>query len=82
MKTIIAHAVELVYRAIPYSTSISELDFTSDPNAIRFKWRGTTYRVSDTLHVEEVGDGVLVGSDRAILIEALLKRVYLAGYQQ
>ncbi len=62
---------------IPYPSQIKNLDTASDEGAVRFDWRGVRYRVSGTFMVEEVGDGVLTGTDRAILMGAILKRHYV-----
>lgn len=70
-----ASLVERVYRSIPYSMGISNLDITSEENAIRFDWRGTRYRVDANGGTEEVGNGVLIGSDCAILMEAIIRGV-------
>lgn len=66
--------LELLIKAIPYPNQIDEIDFSSEENAIRFIWRGTKFRVSTTYHVEECSDGVLCGSDKAILLSGLLKK--------
>lgn len=67
-----AKLIERIYRSVPYPHQVSGLDFTSESGAVRFTWRGATYRVSHTNHVEEVGDGVLIGSDKAILMERII----------
>lgn len=61
---------ELVYRAMPYPHQVKNLKF--EESAIRFNWRGTTFRVNSLYGVDEVGDGVLIGSDKAILVAALI----------
>ena len=68
-----AELVMLCYKQIPYSSQIAELDL-STADEIRFSWRGTRFRVDDILSVEEVGDGVLICSDLAILMQALLQK--------
>lgn len=69
--------LELVLRGLPYSNQIKNIDTQSESQAIRFDWRDTRYRVYTVgeygLDVEEVGNGVLIGSDRAILMRALLE---------
>lgn len=62
----------LIIQTIPYPQQIKEIDTTTEDDAIQFTWRACRYRVSDNRHVEEVGDGVLIGSDRAILMGHLL----------
>ena len=44
----------------------------SEADAIRFSWRGTRFRVTTDNIVEEVGENVLIGSNEALLLEALL----------
>lgn len=64
--------VEIIYRALPYSNQIESLDLSED-GAIRFRWRGNKFRISQhSLLVEEIGDGVLMGSDISILLEKLI----------
>ena len=64
--------VEIIYSSLPYSNEIENLDL-SESDAVRFKWRGNKFRVSQSLMVEEVGNGVLIGSDISILLEKLIK---------
>jgi hypothetical protein len=64
---------EHVILSIPYAGQICDEDLT-EADAFRFTWRGTRFRVSSSLMVEEVGwRGFLAGSNAAILLEALLK---------
>lgn len=69
--------LELVLRGLPYSNQIKNIDTQSESQAIRFDWRGTRYRIYTIgeygLDVEEVGNGVLIGSDQAILMRSLLE---------
>lgn len=62
--------IELLIRAIPYPDQMRDLDIAT--NYVEFTWRGTRYRVTEFYGVDEVGDGVLIGSDSAILIRALI----------
>ena len=67
-------AVELINKVVPYSQQIKDWDFTTEENAIRFEWRSDVFRVDLTYcSVEEVGDGILSGSNIAILLTHLLK---------
>lgn len=68
-----AQLLSTVLIALPYTHLMSDIDMHSSPDVLRFTWRGTRYRVSETFGVDEVGDGVLIGSDKAILLERLLK---------
>lgn len=69
--------LELILRGLPYSNQIKNIDTQSESQAVRFDWRGARYRVYTVgeygLDVEEVGNGVLIGSDKAILMAGLLK---------
>ena len=64
--------VEIIYSSLPYSNQIENLDL-SESDAVRFKWRGNKFRISQSLMVEEVGNRVLIGSDISILLEKLIK---------
>lgn len=65
--------LNVVLVAIPYAHLMSDIDMHNSSDSLRFTWRGTRYRVSEHFGVDEVGDGVLIGSDKAILMERLLK---------
>jgi hypothetical protein len=75
----IGKIIELVIRALPYPEQVRNL-FVGETD-IRFDWRGTSYSISKMLHVEEVGDGVLIGSDKALLIQTCIKLVRVADAQ-
>lgn len=66
------HLIEIINKALPYANQIEKWDLTEE-RAIRFSWRGNKFRVSFNLGVEEVGNGVLIGSDICILLEKLIK---------
>lgn len=70
--------VEIVIKALPYAEQMRGLDLDSESDAIRFGWRGHTFRVSGDCRCEEVDRSMLCGSDIAILLEALLKRTYVS----
>lgn len=71
-------AVELLYKAIPYSNHITKLDTISEDKAILFTWRGDRFRfLIDYMSIEEVGNGVLMGSNISILMGAILKSAYV-----
>jgi len=63
--------IEIICRAVPYPYLIRNIEIKNEE--VRFDWRGVRYRVSGHLFVEEVRDGILIGSDRAILMKALLR---------
>lgn len=76
MKLTQEQLVELISQSLPYSEQITNWDF-SEEGAVRFQWRSSIYRVSKNLFVEEKESIFLKGSDITIILEALLKRVYL-----
>ena len=65
--------IEAVLKSLPYSKQITEINLTEE-NAIKFNWRGTTFRVSMNLHVEEVRGGCLERGNTVIILEELLKK--------
>lgn len=67
----------LIIRAIPYPQQIEDIELEKDTEAVRFTWRGTRFRVGQNLMVEEVKDGMLSGSDMAILLGHILTIVYI-----
>lgn len=62
--------IGLLIRSIPYPDQMRNFDIAS--NYVEFTWRGTRFRVNENYGVDEVGDGVLIGSDLAILIRACI----------
>lgn len=69
-------AIEAIVNALPYPQHISDWDLSIE-NEIRFTWRkDNRFRLDlQSGRVEEVGDGVLIGSDISILVTKLLKGV-------
>jgi hypothetical protein len=66
-------AIELIYKSIPYSNQINELQLHNDH--LRFSWRGLKFRLCfHTGSIDEIEDGTRVGSNVSILMEALLKQ--------
>ena len=61
--------INLCLATLPYPHLMSVREIEAD--AVRIEWRGVVYRITDTLSVEECERGMLVGSDRAILMRAL-----------
>lgn len=57
---------------IPYPNQISDLDLSSESDAIRFTWRSDRFRISLTGSVEQVEKPFLAGSNMAILMETLI----------
>lgn len=70
--------IELVYRALPYSEQITDLDIDSEPEAITFTWRSDTYRVDLNMSVSEKDDHFVRGTNQAILLERVLQQAWLA----
>jgi hypothetical protein len=65
--------VSFVIGNLPYGNQIDQLDFTTEEKAIRFRWRKEKrFRVTTDLFVDEIGDGVLIGSDISILMQHIL----------
>lgn len=58
--------IELLLRALPYPQQMKNIAIGT--NDVRFDWRGTRYRVTEDGHVDEMENGCLVCSDRAILM--------------
>ncbi len=73
-----AKALELVLQAVPYPHLIRDIDLHTQPDVLRFTWRGSRYRVGEHLHVEEVDGDVLIGSDLAILMERTIRLAHSA----
>jgi len=63
---------EIVVKSIPYPQHMSDIETHEDH--IRFTWRGDRFRVSKSLHVEEVTKGCLSGSNLAIFLRSILER--------
>jgi len=57
---------------MPNALKISDID-SAGINNVRFTWRGSRFRVSNHLVVEEVEGGVLSRSNEALLVQALLQ---------
>jgi len=65
--------LNVVLATIPYPRQVCDIDLDAEDEAIRFTWRANRFRVDKNLSVEEVGHGVLMGSDIAILLRELLR---------
>jgi hypothetical protein len=65
--------LETVLKAVPHPHLIENIELQPDANVLRFTWRGTRFRVDELFRCDEVGDGVLIGSDQAILMERTLQ---------
>ena len=68
--------IEIIYRSMPNPLKISDID-SAGINNVRFTWRGSRFRVSNHLVVEEVErvgeSSVLSRSNEALLVQALLQ---------
>ncbi len=65
--------IEILIRALPYSSQIKNID-VSDANMVTFTWRGTDYVYSNVGFIEERSGGLLMGSDKSILIDKLIEQ--------
>jgi hypothetical protein len=65
--------LETVLKAVPHPHLIENIELQPDAIVLRFTWRGTRYRVDELFRCEEIGEGVLIGSDLAILMERTLQ---------
>jgi hypothetical protein len=70
-------AVEVVVSALPDPGHIKDWDLSRE-DSIRFRWRHCLYRFgfATSFIVEEVDGVCLASTDRAELMEKLLKRTY------
>ena len=64
--------VETVYGALPYPEQIKNLN-TSYDSSIRFDWRCNTYKVSESLFVEQIVGCMAERSDKAILMQKVIQ---------
>ena len=69
-----AELIEHIISGLPYGDQCRAWDLDSENNAVRFTWRGTRFRVSESGHTEIVGDGVLEGGNESILASVLIKQ--------
>lgn len=65
--------VQAAVYAVPYPDQIKDIDLDSEADSIRFNWRGTSFRISTTGHTEEIDNGMLRGSNIAILLGQLVR---------
>lgn len=65
--------LQRVVKNLPYCEQMQDIDLDL-PGEIRFSWRGSRYVVGMSGNVEQVGDGVLIGSDICIVMKELFKR--------
>lgn len=65
-------------KALPYPDQIINIDLNTHPDAIRFDWRGVSFKASIDGEVYETRDCGLAGSNIAMLVRELLKRVRYA----
>jgi hypothetical protein len=60
-----------IVQNVPYPEQVKDID-TSRDGEVRFTWRGTRFAATTNMGLDEVGDGVLIGSDIAILMRNLV----------
>ena len=64
--------IEAVLRSIPYPDQMRDFDLSNECS-VRFTWRGSRFRVSDTGYAEESSNHCLSGSNASILLTALVQ---------
>lgn len=68
-------AIEIITKALPYPEHITDWDFSSSEDSVRFTWRGNRFRVDlEYERAEEVKGIMLEGGDLAICVSELIKR--------
>ncbi len=68
-------AIEIIYKAIPYPSHISNLELTKDETAIYFDWRKHRFKLElQSAHVDELIGSMLHGNDLSILMTELIKK--------
>ena len=70
-----------VIKCLPYSEQITDLDFTSQKEAIYLTWRrDNRFKISLSGFVEQVSDdgNLLTVSDVCILLRELIKRQHIS----
>lgn len=71
-------AMELLNKALPYSNQISNIDLDKD-DAIYFRWRHTDFKLDMNYgRIDEVDGCLLIGSNVAMCMTELLRRVYMS----
>jgi len=66
-----------ILNCMPNPELINNLDFTSEPQSIIFKWRGNIFRIYLSGEVEEIiSEGVSSFSNCSILLQTLLKNYW------
>ena len=65
--------LELVLKCLSYPNQITDIDPGTPSQPLKFTWRGTRYSIDASLNVEEARDGLLIGSDAAMLMGRVLK---------
>lgn len=75
-------AIQLLYRALPYSNQIKNLD-TTKRGYISFDWRSDSFFLTiSTGHLVQIIDNMQHGSNLSILMEELLKNQYVADFMK
>lgn len=68
---------ELIVKALPYPEQIKNLNTTYSADSIRFEWRGNTFKVDTSFYCSELEGELLMGTDKTMLLERLIKKYYL-----
>jgi hypothetical protein len=68
--------IELLYKGLPYSSNITQIDVDSEKDAIRFTWFRERFRASTSLFVEGCVNGMLCGNNSSTLIGQILNAAY------
>lgn len=64
--------VNLLLKSIPYPDQINNLDLNTS-NAVKFEYRGVSFRIHEDLSVEEREGAFLTTTVAAIFLEKLIK---------
>ena len=61
-----------VVKRLPYPDQISNIDL-KEKDVIRLTWRKYKLRITENYFVEEIDDGMLAGTDFAMILKQLFK---------
>jgi hypothetical protein len=69
-------AIQRLFTRLPNVKSIQDMDTEKGYKSFTFTWMGVKYKVDysfESIHVDEIEGSLLKGSDRALLMNQLLK---------
>jgi len=70
--------IVVLLNALPYPEHISEINIREGDDVVYFMWRGDKFKFNSTYDsVSEIEGPFEVGSNKAILLRALIKRAIL-----